>query len=237
MGVLKFEERLNHIVLFAGNNMVSDHVLAFLTEDLKNGILYVYREYEWDTMTVEQINLLQPDVIVTCYWPYLLSKEMIATSKYGCINFHPALLPNNRGWYPSVWEVLEKENAGVTLHLIDEGADTGPIIAQEEIEIEETDTGGSVYKKSQEAMISLFKKTWVQLYEGIELKEQDHSKATYHSKKDGNDCNGIDVDQMYNAGYLIDLLKAKTFGSKSYAYYEKNGKKYFVRVDITESNE
>jgi methionyl-tRNA formyltransferase len=174
--------------------------------------------------------------MITCYWPYLLKKEFIKVPKYGTINFHPALLPYNRGWYPSVWPFIDGSPAGVTLHLIDEGADTGPIIAQREIAIKETDNGGTIYKKSQEAMIQLFKETWKQLYtNGIELKYQDNDKATYHSKKDANDLDRFKITD-YSAEYLFNLIRAKTFGDKCFAYYVKDGIKYRVRLDITKDN-
>lgn len=235
MSILKFDKKLQFIVVFAGNNMVSRAIIQYITDNKEDDTtIYVFREDDMENVTVDSVTLLQPDVIITCYWPYLLSKEMINIPKYGCINFHPSLLPYNRGWYPSVWPFIDGSPAGVTLHLIDEGVDTGPILTQKKIEIEETDTGGSIYAKSQNAIIQLFKELWSNLHNGgVELKEQDHSKATYHSKKEANALDWL----MPIHKPIINLLRAKTFGSKGYAYYVKDGKKYNVRIDITESNE
>lgn len=179
----------------------------------------------------------KPDLIITCYWPAILKPEVFKVPKYGCINFHPALLPQDRGWYPAVWQILRGGKAGVTLHLIDEGADTGPILAQKSFLIKETDTGGDVYYRSQNTMIELFKEIWGKLYnEGIEVVPQV-GEGSYHSKKEGNA-----IDEIYLTDYVVteDLLKrlkAKTFSDRSYAFYRKNGKKYFVSIKVTESNE
>ena len=231
MSILKFIEDKPRIILFAGNNDVAREVQNFL-ESRGEKLIAVFHEKD-------KINLSMyfPDVMITCYWPYLLSKEMIEIPKYGTINFHPALLPYNRGWYPSVWPFIDGSPAGVTLHLIDEGADTGPVIAQREVLIEETDNGGTIYKKSQDAMVELFKETWAQLqHTGIELQKQDHSKATYHSKKDANMLDELNLDYITVAKDTIDLIRAKTFGDKGYAYYMKDGVKYRVRLIITKDN-
>lgn len=235
MSLLKFTEEKPRVILFAGSNMVANQIFEFLINRKEN---LIHTFVERDNITTDTIVSYKPDIMITCYWPYLLSPEMIKHSKYGCINFHPALLPKNRGWYPSVWEVIEGGKAGVTLHLIDERADTGPIISQMEFPVKETDTGGTIYGRSQLAMISLFKQTWVDLFNGdIELTEQDHTQATYRRKMDANDLDEIDLNGKYRADYLFKLLKAKTFRDKSYAFYRKDGKKYSVRIEVKEENE
>ena len=78
------------------------------------------------------------------------TNKIFNLSKNGCINFHPALLPTNRGWYPHVHNILDESPAGVTLHLIDEGADTGPILVQKTIDVEPTDTIDNVKAKIQD---------------------------------------------------------------------------------------
>ena len=234
MKVLKFIER-PRVVLFAGNNEISQEVWEYLIYHKE----YIAQTFtEQDKITFDVIKSFNPDVIITCYWPYLLSPEIIKIPKYGCINFHPALLPRNRGWYPAVWEVLEAEEhmAGVTLHFIDKNADTGPILAQTSFSVKEIDTGGVVYNKSQQMMLDLFKEVWEQLYEdGIVLHNQDDSKATYHTKKETNALDEIVLEKVYKAKDLLNLIKAKTFGSKSYAYYWRNRKKYYVRIEVTEA--
>lgn len=230
MSILKLPEN-PRIVLLGGKNVVTSRIY-FLFQFEWKACLFVF--YDDAKVTEEVIRALKPDIGITCYWPWLLSKEMIAIPTCGWINFHPSLLPRHRGWYPAVWQILEGDVGGVTLHVIDEGADTGPIVAQSVFSIHNEDTGGDVYKKAQYAMIDLFIETWPKLFKGVELQKQDEDIASYRSKKDANDCDEIDIDHMYNAGYLIDLLRAKTFGEKGYAWYEKDGKKYTITVNIVE---
>jgi methionyl-tRNA formyltransferase len=231
MKILKMTDRDLRILLFAGRNDVSEKIWGFLTERDEMPI----RTFdETGGISTDLIASYNPDVIITCYWPFLLTPEMIKIPKYGCINFHPSLLPKNRGWYPSVWPFLDGTLPGVTLHMIDEGADTGDIIAQEAVIMNETDTGGDIYRKCQDAIIKLFKETWVKLRtDGVVLQPQDHAKATYHTKKEANALDEISLYGLYRADDLFNIIKAKTFGDKSYAYYMKNGTKYRLKLTIT----
>ena len=215
------------IILFAGSNRVASEIWKFLIDS--ENVVHTFNEK--DDITLDAVKGYKPDVMITCYWPYLLKPEMFNIPKYGTINFHPALLPYNRGWYPSIWPFIDGSPAGVTLHLIDEGADTGPIIIQEEIPIEEEDNGGTIYKKSQDKMIELFIDVWPKLKTGIELQKQDNSKATYHSKKDANELD--EFEPLMLNWDTIQLIKAKTFGDKCFAYYTKNGVKYKIHLTIT----
>lgn len=179
------------------------------------------------------ISSYRPDVIITCYWAHLLTPEVFNIPTSGCINFHPALLPYNRGWYPSIWPFIDGTPCGVTLNYIDEGADTGSIIAQRVVGIAEEDTAGTVYDKCKQVIFDLFKDAWVKLKgDGIMLSPQNHSVATYHSKKDGNELNKIYLESKYKVKDLFNLLKARTFGDRSFAYYEKDGNRYSVRIII-----
>lgn len=74
---------------------------------------------------------LRPDVIVVAAYGKLLPKGVLSTPDHGCLNIHPSMLPKYRGPSPVATAILNGETAtGVTLMLLDEGMDTGPIIAQ-----------------------------------------------------------------------------------------------------------
>jgi len=74
---------------------------------------------------------LRPDVIVVAAYGKLLPEAVLSTPAHGCLNIHPSMLPKYRGPSPVETAILNGETAtGVTLMLLDEGMDTGPIIAQ-----------------------------------------------------------------------------------------------------------
>ncbi len=74
---------------------------------------------------------LSPDLILSAYFPQILKKPVILLPKMGVLNVHPGWLPAYKGAMTYLWVLRHgREKAGVTLHWIDEGIDTGEIIAR-----------------------------------------------------------------------------------------------------------
>ena len=186
-----------------------------------------------DKGILEKIKKLKPDIIIGAFWVTILKPEILAIPKHGSINFHPGLLPYNRGMNPNVWSFIENTPAGVTLHYIDNGVDTGSIIAQKEIPIGITDTAGDLEKKTWKEIVVLFKKTWGNIKKNrIQSIVQDESKMTFHWAKDIDSLDEIDLDKKYKASELLALLRARSYPKKSFAYFIKDGKKVYVKVSL-----
>jgi methionyl-tRNA formyltransferase len=82
------------------------------------------------------VNSLRPDLLVSIAGNEIFKKPLFETSKYGIINLHSALLPKYRGLMPSFWVMrFNEEKTGVSVFFVDEGIDSGPIIIQEEVAI------------------------------------------------------------------------------------------------------
>jgi methionyl-tRNA formyltransferase len=187
---------------------------------------------------VNQIRTLAPDMIITAFWAYLLKPDIIAIPKHGCINLHPAYLPKNRGWHANVWPILDGTPAGVTIHYIDAGADTGDIIAQRCIPVEPEDTGGSLHIKLTHELVTLFKETWAQILSGKNQRmAQNSARATSHRRADMDALDLIDLDKSYKARDLINLLRARTYPPYPSAYFIHDSRKVYVRVQLSTENQ
>ena len=89
----------------------------------------------------EELARLRPDVIVIAAYGKLLPPPVLNTPTHGCLNLHPSLLPRYRGPSPVATAILDGQQAtGVTLMLVDEGMDTGPIISQREYPLSGAET-------------------------------------------------------------------------------------------------
>lgn len=176
------------------------------------------------------------DFIICVYWPWLLRKEIFASVK-STLNFHPALLPINRGWFPHVHSLVDGSKTGVTLHRIEEGADTGAVWVQREVPIIATDTAKEIYERLQIEIVKLFKLHWDEIRRHkIEATAQDKSVANYHAKKEIDSLDHIDLDQATTARELINRLRARSFGSRGFAYYEEHGEKIFLKISLSRTN-
>lgn len=113
---------------------------------------------------VNRLRSMAPDLIVVSYYDQILSREVFALPRLGCINVHLALAEEYRGCYPTTWALINGEaRTGVTIHHITYAVDAGDIIAQREVPIATSDTGRTLYDKCTEVGISLFSEVLPQL--------------------------------------------------------------------------
>jgi len=139
---------------------------------------------------VAELETLAPEVIVVAAYGQILPPEVLAIPPKGCLNVHASLLPRYRGAAPIAAAILAgEEETGVTIMLMDEGMDTGPILAQAICPISPQDTRGSLSAKLAQLGAELLIDTLPRWLAGeIEPRPQDHSQATYSrmiAKEDG----------------------------------------------------
>ncbi|MDI6603134.1 MAG: methionyl-tRNA formyltransferase [Patescibacteria group bacterium] len=125
---------------------------------------------------------LKPDLIVVAAYGQILPKEILEIPKFGCLNLHPSLLPRWRGPSPIQYTILNgDETTGVTIILMDEKMDHGPILAQQELKFSISNLEFSnLHDKLAELETELLLKTIPKWIKGeIKPKPQDESKTTY----------------------------------------------------------
>lgn len=92
-----------------------------------------------------ELAALSPDAIVVAAYGKLLPRPVLELPRHGCLNLHPSLLPRHRGPSPVATAILEgDEVTGISLMLLDEGMDTGPVIAQREYVLTGEETAGEL---------------------------------------------------------------------------------------------
>jgi folate-dependent phosphoribosylglycinamide formyltransferase PurN len=128
--------------------------------------------------------LRELDIDVTiCLIPQIAKEEFLGSSKIGCLNTHCSLLPKNRGREPLFWAIVRKEPvAGVSIHFMEKGLDSGPILKQVSVKIGPKDTLHNLYQKAitkgSEMMIEVLKELKISAFDLI---ANDDSKATYNN--------------------------------------------------------
>ena len=157
---------------------------------------------------IEYITSLNADIIVVCGYKYIIPKEIFTLPKFGTINIHPSYLPAYRGQHVINWAIINGENeTGVTIHLIDEGIDTGDIILQKKVPISFEDTAktlhNKIYREACELLIYLL--NCVASGKQIQRKKQDGTKASYFKPRvpeDGRinwNKNGLEIYNLIRA--------------------------------------
>jgi methionyl-tRNA formyltransferase len=133
---------------------------------------------------------LAPEVIVVAAYGLILPAAVLEVPPHGCINVHASLLPKYRGAAPVAAAILNgDEETGVTIMLMDEKMDHGPILAWRSTPIEPDDTRGMLTERLADLGADLLGETLPQWVAGdIEARPQDHAAATYThilKKEDG----------------------------------------------------
>jgi len=94
-----------------------------------------------DPAFVGELRSLDLDVILSVAAPQVFKPELLRVPRWGCVNVHAAKLPNYRGMMPNFWAFYHDEpSTGVTVHVMDEAIDHGPILLQGDVPIRRDDT-------------------------------------------------------------------------------------------------
>jgi methionyl-tRNA formyltransferase len=162
------------------------------------------------------------------YWR-IIRKPLIENPKYGCINFHPAILPDWKGCGGYNVAILYKlPEWGVTAHYVNESVDTGPIIKVNRFPFDfKTATAKSLEAKSQDELVRLYKEIIMEVKEKGRLVtiDVDNSKGTYISRQQMNEMKII-TDEDLESEDLDVKIRAFWFPPYDGAYIERNGQKY-----------
>ncbi len=143
-----------------------------------------------ELQAMAQLRAWAPDVIVVAAFGQILKPEVLNLPPHGCINVHASLLPRWRGAAPINAAILHGDaETGVTIMQMDEGLDTGPILAQRAMPIGPEDTAGMLFGKLAALGAELLGETLPRWLRGeITPQPQDDALATYApmlKKEDG----------------------------------------------------
>lgn len=158
---------------------------------LEHGIKVLQPERIKESSFFDTLKALAPEIIVVVAYGKILPSAILAMPPKGCINLHSSLLPQYRGAAPINWAIVRgEEKSGVTTMVMDEGMDTGPILLQAAVPIDDDDTAQSLHDRLSEVGAGLLITTISRVIDGtIKPVSQDDSKATYApmlKKEDGS---------------------------------------------------
>lgn len=149
-----------------------------------------------------------PDLIVCAGWSRLLREEVLKIAPLGVLGYHPARLPRNRGRHPIIWTlVLGLPEAGSTFFIMNEGADSGPIVNQRSIPVRQRETADSLYNRLNDLAAEQLREIAEEIDRtgSFARHPQDHSQATHWRKRTARDGH---VDWRMSAIVIDRLVRA-----------------------------
>lgn len=169
------------------------------------------------------------DLVVSYLYWRKIRKPLIDGPKFGCINFHPAILPDWRGTAGYNMAILNRLSEwGATAHYVDEKIDTGSIIRVYKFNFDHrVETAASLEKKTQNIQMELYKSVILDTMEKgrLEATPQKPEDGTYISKKEMIEMMKVDLNNLENED-LDAKIRAFWFPPYEGAGFEVNGKFY-----------
>jgi methionyl-tRNA formyltransferase len=232
------------IVIFSDNKHLSNFIFIYLTKLKINFKIFHTKKYlkinkkrnRSKLVNLRNKNFLKlivqnSKILISLNCHSIFPKFL--TDNVTCVNFHPGFNPFNRGLYPQIFSIINKKPCGVTVHLMTNKIDQGPIIEQKKVIIKNTDTSYEVYKNIIKLQKYLIKKNIYKLINGkFKLFERKKIKGNYNSKKKFKKLCKLNLNKKSTLGEHIKLLRALSHKGFKNAYYTQNKKKIYLELKL-----
>jgi len=161
------------------------------------------------------------DFLISYGYRHIIKYDVLSLFPCKAINLHISLLPYCRGAHPIFWSILEQKPLGVTIHLLDEGLDTGNILFQQVTPLffDSHESFSSLYHKQRLAIEDLFSHSWRYLRSGECSGWKQRGSPTMHRARDLNDWLGF-MPQQWDTSIsefcsLVGISQSLPFKTKS----------------------
>ena len=164
---------------------------------------------------IDAVDNVKPDLCVISHFERLIKEPLLSIPKMGFVNLHPSLLPDYRGMAPQHWPIINGEKeAGITVHYVDEGTDTGDIIVQRKIVL------------TDDMYVSDLQKVWMEHYKTIMVEAIDniingkptivqrHLPGRYYGKLKEEQCHINPEGSVREAYNLVRGVSLPYFGAR-----------------------
>ena len=219
--------------VFLGMNDAGENVYDWLNsrEDVKVIALLTEKEQ------LSLIKELEPEIVVSSGFEHKVPEEIIEVPDKGIVNLHPSYLPYNRGAHPYIWPIVEDTPAGVSVHYMSEEIDEGDIIDRKKVEVRPDDTAKTLRDRLMEEQTRIFIQNWGAVKEGAEGTGQNPDSGTTHYRGELDEFSKLELDEEKTVGETIDKLRALTYPPQGLAYFERDGERFIVDINITPEKE
>jgi folate-dependent phosphoribosylglycinamide formyltransferase PurN len=201
-------EKFSKNVLFLGSGKYQ----SIIVENLK---IKGCNVFQVDTKILEIDN--QIDLVISFGYRYILDQSLLQTSKIPKINLHISYLPWNRGAHPNFWSFWDNTPSGVSIHVIDSGIDTGPILYQKQVIIDpKKETFYSSYQKLNSEIVSLFLENLNSILRCKFIEVPQRGRGSFHYQRNfPKDFSGwesnieSEIARLYRSGFNPNIGKLK----------------------------
>lgn len=177
---------------------------------------------------IEELRRLTPDLIVVVAYGQILPRTILDLPKFGCLNVHTSLLPKYRGAAPIQWAILDDEKeTGVTIMKMDEGLDTGDIIATAKTPITPQDDAVTLHDRLGQMGAELLAQTIPDYTTGKITSQKQPPGGTYArkiKKEDGQ------IDWNQSARKIWNMVRAFVPWPVAFTHFREKDKTHLLKI-------
>ena len=180
----------------------------------KSGIQLLRPQKVNSDEVVAAVASMNPDICCIAHFERLVKKELLDVPRIGFINLHPSLLPDYRGMSPQHWPIINREaKTGITIHYVDETADTGDIILQREIPLTEDMYVSDLQMRWREEYKTIMVEAIDRIISGAPVVCQKDMHGRYYGKLSPEQCI-VDLNgSVYDAYAMVRGLSLPYHGA------------------------
>lgn len=212
--------------------VLTDSKSAAIIEWCQNEMIPAFKGNPRTGMASQFLQQFEIEILFSINYLFLISKDILDNVKKYSFNIHGSLLPKYRGRTPHVWSIINNESeTGLTVHLIDEGCDTGDIVLQKKVLITKDTSGYEVLQQFEKLYPEAINETLrMAVGENIVAIKQDHTKATFFGKRTPED--GI-INWNWQKERIHNWVRAQAKPYPGAFTFYKNEKMVIHKIGMT----
>lgn len=185
------EKSIDFINELLKKNIKKNTILVFFNDCIENIEIKNYCKKNEINYIDECINKKEnivreykPDILLSIYYRNIINKKILDLVSINSINYHPSILPKNRGCFSSAWEIISGENlSGYTFHIMNQNIDDGKIIIQETFPLLKKYTAIDLYKIKHQLALLKINEMLEYVLNGNDGYEQEEIAKSYHGRE------------------------------------------------------
>ena len=196
---------------------------------LEEGLPVLQPERARNEPFIEELRRLAPELIIVIAYGQILPKAILELPKHGCLNVHTSILPKYRGAAPIQWAILEDEKeTGVTIMKMDEGLDTGDIVAVEKTPIAPEDNASTLHDRLGRIGAEILVRTIPDYAAGKIKPQKQHAEGASYARKIKKEDGRIDWNLP--ARKIWNMVRAFVPWPVAFTYFSEKDKTHLLKI-------